>query len=225
MTELFIHRIYRAISPLFRRRRMRRFLHHMRPTNETTILDVGGYPGNWEGFAIDAKITLLNVHRIDLPPAWIDRRMSAVVGDGCNLPYEDQSFDIVFSNSVIEHVGDWGRQVYFAAEMRRVGKSLWIQTPARNFFVEPHLLTPFVHFLPIVLQRRLLRRFTIWGIMTKPTPAEVHAFFEQTRLITAPEMRKLFPDCEILRERFAGLTKSFIAIRDGRRAVSESRQT
>lgn len=193
---------------------MKLFLSRMQPTAETRILDVGGYPWNWVDFAVNAQITILNVHSVDMPPQLINRGVSFVVGDGCRLEYEDQTFDIVFSNSVIEHLGTWDRQLAFAAEMRRVGKALWIQTPARSFFMEPHLLTPFIHYLPTSVQKRLLRHFTIWGLMTKPTAQQIEAFFNETRLINGSEMMRLFPDCEILRERFAGLTKSFIAIRD-----------
>ena len=209
-----IHQIYAALSPLFRRRRMEHFLRRMRPSAATRILDVGGYPYNWADCPIQAQITLLNVHPFEIPQHLADRGMTSAIGDGCALQYQDQSFDIVFSNSVIEHVGAWERQVAFAAEMRRVGKALWIQTPARSFFIEPHLLTPFIHYLPLSTQRRLLRHFTVWGLMTKPTAMQVDAFLSETRLINEPEMRQLFPDCEIVHERFAGLTKSFIAIRD-----------
>jgi hypothetical protein len=54
----------------------------------------------------------------------------------------DQEYDIAFSNSVIEHVGDWERQAAFASEIRRVGKNLWIQTPAKECPIEPHYLAP-----------------------------------------------------------------------------------
>ena len=197
---------------------MRYFLLRMRPTAETRILDVGGYPGNWDDPKVDADITLLNIHPIDLSSRPSNYRMNAVVGDGCHLPYEDGAFDIVFSNSVIEHVGGWDRQMAFAAEMMRVGRALWIQTPARSFFVEPHLLTPFIHYFPRSIQRRLLRRFTIWGMITKPTPEQVETFLNEVRLLTEDEMNELFPDCQVLHERIAGLTKSFIAIRDAQRA-------
>jgi Methyltransferase domain len=63
-----------------------------------------------------------------------------LVGDGCKLNIPDESYDIAHSNSVIEHVGSWERQKQFASEIRRVGKSFWVQTPAREFFIEPHYL-------------------------------------------------------------------------------------
>ena len=136
-----------------------------------------------------------------------------VVGDGCKLGYSDQSFDVLYSNSVIEHVGTYERQQAFAAEARRVGRAVWIQTPARCFLIEPHLVTPFIHFLPRALQSHLLRYCTVWGLMTKPSPRQVKEFLDEVRLLTYAEMQRLFPDCEIRREKFLGMTKSYIAIR------------
>lgn len=133
--------------------------------------------------------------------------------DGCRMPFADRSFELLHSNSVIEHVGTWERQQAFAAEARRVGRTLWVQTPAREFLVEPHLLAPFVHWLPRGWQRRLIRNGTIWGLMTRPTPQQVGEFLNEVRLLTRGEMQQLFPDCRILTERFLGMSKSYIAIR------------
>jgi len=69
-----------------------------------------------------------------------------VLGDGTNLKYADREFDIAYSNSVIEHLSAYKNQQKFANEMRRVGQKVWCQTPARWFFIEPHYITPFIHF-------------------------------------------------------------------------------
>ncbi len=206
-----VHKIYGAVSPFFRKRRMKRFLQAMHPTAAMTILDVGGYPGNWETVSINSDVTTLNLHPVP-PPNQASARIRVAVGDGCNLPYPDKSFDVVFSNSVIEHVGTLERQRAFAREARRVGKALWIQTPARGFFIEPHLMAPFIHYLPQVLQRRLIR-LTPWAIVGKPTSEEIEQHFREVRLLSKAEFEQLFPDCEIQKECFAGLTKSFIAFR------------
>ncbi len=209
-----IHRLYAQLSPLFRRRRMRRFFSALAPQAHEWILDVGGTLGFWAEATVPAGITLLNR---EAPPAAMARqagpRRHFFTGDGCALPFPDGSFDIVFSNSVIEHVGTWERQQAFAAEARRVGRRLWIQTPAREFFVEPHLLAPFIHWLPRPWQRRLVRNFTLRGWIERPGPAEVDTFLDEVRLLTLAEMRTLFPDCTLLRERFCGMTKSYIAVR------------
>jgi len=207
-----IHSLYALISPWFRRRRMARFAAVMRPTEQTQILDVGGYPGCWPEGECSAQVTCVNPDRTTGYVASARRRM--LHGDGCALAFEERSFDIGYSNSVIEHLGTWERQQQFAAELRRVGNALWVQTPARWFFIEPHLIAPFIHYLPKAAQRPLLRWFTVWGWLTRPTPAQVDAFLAEVRLLTAAEMRALFPDCRLERERFLGVfTKSYIAVR------------
>lgn len=206
-----IHGIYGVISPLFRRRRLRWMQRQLSLRCGERVLDVGGYPWCWPPEATAARVTLLNrAFPTDRAP---EDRFTYLIGDGCALAFEDGAFDALFSNSVIEHVGTWERQQAFAREAQRVGRRLWVQTPAREFFVEPHLLAPFVHWLPPRTQRGLLRWFTPWGWMTRPSPAEVDGFLAEVRLLTRAEMRELFPDCEILTERFLGWPKSYIAVR------------
>jgi hypothetical protein len=207
-----IRRVYEVLLRGVRRRRMERFAAAFSPTPSTRILDVGGSPFNWGLSPVRGRVTLLNVspprERGDLP-----ERFALVTASGTDLPHRDRAFDIAFSNSVIEHLRSYGRQARFAAELRRVGRRLWVQTPARSFFFEPHLLTPFVHWLPKAWQRRLLRHATVWGWLARPGPAQVERFLRETRLLSYTEMRALFPDCEIHRERFLLMTKSYVAVR------------
>ena len=191
---------------------MRAFQRSFGNRETTTILDVGGTPFNWGLIAARCLITLLNLS----VPADVDAlppNITCVVGSGTRLDFEDGCFDVAFSNSVIEHLSSWERQQAFAREIRRVGRSLWVQTPARRFFVEPHLITPFVNYLPKRWQRRLLRNFTVWGWLARPSQEAVDRFLAETRLLDHEEMRRLFPDCEIRRERFLGFTKSYVAVR------------
>jgi len=203
------HWIYSRISPQFRRRRMRRFRILLQPAAGDTVLDVGGTAAFWSEQELPLKVTLLN------PDAAVATggTMTAVQGDGCALPFADGTFAIAFSNSAIEHVGTWARQQAFAGEIRRVATKLWVQTPAREFFIEPHLITPFIHWLPRRWQRRLMRHCTVRGWLDRPDARAVEAFLDEVRLLTFAEMKLLFPDCTILRERFLGLTKSYIAVR------------
>ena len=207
-----IHSIYGSVSPYFRRIRMRKFRSCIALAANETVLDVGGYPWFWTEIGLPNPITLLNV---EFPPDTPGKNpaYNFVTGDGCQLPFAADSFSVVFSNSVIEHVGTWERQQRFAAEARRVGRKLWVQTPAREFFIEPHLIAPFIHWLPMNWRRRLMRNFTLWGWFTRPSAAQVDAFLSEVRLLTRSEMRLLFPDCEILEEKFFGFTKSYIAVR------------
>lgn len=130
------------------------------------------------------------------------------------LSAQDNSFDIAYSNSVIEHVGDWESQKAFAHEVRRVARRYYVQTPSRGFFIEPHFIGLFLHWFPKKAQRKLLPflslRYWISG--------ESRTFFDdlvhEVNLLTAKQMRELFPDARIVRERFLGMTKSLFAIRD-----------
>jgi hypothetical protein len=191
---------------------MREFVKTFDPSPSTTILDVGGSSLNWKLVDIKSQITLLN---LSLPQNMESEPdcFKFVIGSGLDLKYADSEFDICYSNSVIEHVGSFEDQRRFANEIRRVGRKIWVQTPARSFFFEPHLLTPFIHFLPKNAQRKLLRNFTIWGLITRPDKAEVEKILAEIRLLSYDEMKVLFPDCEIRKEKFLFLTKAFIAVR------------
>lgn len=151
-----IHSIIKRIVPLFRRKRMELFIKTFRPTGTTRILDVGGTALNWEMIKCDSKITLLNL-KIPQNASSFSPQYTFVVGDGTKMMYSDNQFDIACSNSAIEHLGSFERQQAFAAELRRTAKKIWVQTPSRWFFVEPHFLTPFIHYLPKGWQHRLLR--------------------------------------------------------------------
>ncbi len=197
---------------------MRRFARAFGVTNETRILDVGGTPFNWLLLHVRPHITIVNMPRAREA---FDEHFTCVFADGRALPFADHSFDIVFSNSVIEHVGDGESQRQFAEEITRVGRAYWVQTPNRMFPVEPHLLTPFLHFLPAPWQRRIAKKFTVWALIERPSPDRwefyIEHFLRDIRLLDAGDMQRLFPGAEIVRERLGGLTKALIAVRRVRR--------
>ena len=200
----------------FRAKRMRRFLRTFPDAGKSRVLDVGGTAEIWEltpGAA--GRVFLLN-----MPRAAADKEgttAEVIYGDGCRLPFADGAFDIVFSNSVIEHVGDGEAQQRFADETRRTGRGYWVQTPNRYFPVEMHLMTPFVHLLPRSWRAFIVRRFTVWQWIHRPSPDRkrfyVEHFISDIRLLSAADMRRLFPDAVILRERFLLFTKSLVAYR------------
>jgi len=208
-----IYSLYRAFQPRLRQRRQRLFLDLFAPDAATRILDVGGHVYDWDGVVpIASPVTFVNV---TYPP--LDRplppRFTCLLGDGRRLPFADGSFDIVYSNSVIEHLGHWADQVQFARELRRVGRQLFVQTPNRWFFVEPHFLAPGVHLLPRRAARRLLPWCSVRGWWRRGDNVSLPALAEELRLLTRREMQALFPDCAIYRERWLGMTKSLIAVR------------
>jgi hypothetical protein len=193
---------------------MQRFVRECGITAETRVLDIGGTPVNWELIPVTPRLVLLNMPSSE-EVFGIASGIPWVAADGRQLPFRDAAFDIVFSNSVIEHVGDRTSQERFAREVARVGRAYWVQTPNRWFPVEQHLLTPFVHWLPKRWQGAILRRGTVWSALTRPTPDRrefyVEHFLRDIRLLGARELARFFPEARIVRERFLGMTKSLIA--------------
>ena len=114
---------------------------------------------------------------------------------------------------MIEHVGGLKEQALFAKEILRCGRQVYVQTPNKWFPIEPHLIAPFIHWLPFSVLRKLVRWLSVWGWVTKPDQRQVDEFLKNIRLLDLKEVTELFPGCEIRRERFLGLTKSFIIVR------------
>jgi hypothetical protein len=172
-------------------------------------LDLGGGGILWDEVVYPSKVTLVNVD-----PGIPAGRYELIVADAINTGFEDRSFSLAFSNSLIEHVGDYARQGQLANEIRRLSDQIWCQTPNRWFPIEPHYLGLFIHWLPRRWQMPwMIRYFTIWGLAAKPDRKRIIEFRNEVRLLSRREVKKLFPDCEILTERVFGIPKSFVAVK------------
>lgn len=178
-----------------------------------SILDVGGSLGFWQRGNFDSEpgitLTLLNLGqpRGELPP-----NFSFMVGDARHMPeFADGQFDVVFSNSTIEHVGDLDDQRRMAQEVQRVGKRYFVQTPNRYFPIEPHFLFPWFQFLPIATRVWLLQNFSFSRMGKVSDSARALKLVTEIRLLNKQEMRTLFPGAKIYDERFGGLVKSIVA--------------
>lgn len=173
-----------------------------------SILDIGGTVRYWEsrGFQNNENytITLLNLVGGDSPYS----NIRIVTGDAVNLSaFADQSFDLAFSNSVIEHLTTWDRQVEMAREVIRVGRYFFVQTPNKYFPIEPHFLVPFFQFLPYSLQLSILTKTKLsrakkWPILRAET------YLKEIRLLSRHEMKRLFPGSKVYDEKVGGLVKS-----------------
>lgn len=177
------------------------------------ILDVGGTVAFWEhrGWADrdDCEITLLNLKAEDSPYSQI----RSTVGSATAMPeHADGSFDVAFSNSVIEHVFTLDNQRKMAAEVRRVAKGYWVQTPNFWFPIEPHFHVPGWQWMPQSLRIALLRRFRCGWRGPCSDRKEAAELVREVRLMTGREMRECFPDAHLYAERFKGLVKSWVAI-------------
>jgi Methyltransferase domain len=208
-----IHRVYKVFQDYFRPRRKRAFMTLFpEVTSGASVVDIGGTSGWWrEDFPKGINISIVNIdddHRDNV----IESGFKFYMADGRKLPFADGEFDLSFSNSVIEHVGDLGDQRRFAMEALRCGKKLYLQTPAKWFPVEPHMMTVFIQWLPFGLARRLVRYLSLWGLVAKPSQKQIDQMLLTTRLMTKRELQQIFPGARIMEEKFLGLTKSFIVI-------------
>ena len=177
------------------------------------ILDVGGTVAFWRTMGLCGEpgisITTLN---LEPDPGDTEPGVVALQGDARDLSrFADGSFDVVFSNSVLEHVGGKEDQRRAAREMQRVGKAYFVQTPNRMFPIEPHFLFPFFQFLPLAVKIFLLTHLHLgWcGKISDREQARREA--EGIDLLTRRRFREFFPEAEIWDERFYGLVKSFVA--------------
>jgi|ADGO01.1.fsa_nt_gi Methyltransferase domain. len=205
----------REMNSLATTMRRRRFALFIRLLNKLprpiTILDVGGTQRFWETMRFadsDVLVVLLNI----TAPAVTLPNFIGLAGDARDMhQFADDEFDVVFSNSVIEHVGDFANQRRMASEIRRVGKRYFVQTPSRSFPIEPHFLYPYFQFWPMSIRVAMLSRWDVGWWKRIPDPAAARAELESIQLLSARQMRELFPDGTIYRERLLGLTKSYIA--------------
>ena len=137
--------------------------------------------------------------------------MQLIQGDACTAVFPHGQFDIVISNSLLEHVGGHMQRERLAEVILRNASRHWVQTPNRYFPIEPHWFFPGFQFLP-VRGRVLVSRFWPLSHRRAATAAQAAHLVAGVELIGPGEMRRLFPSSEIWVERFAGLPKSIVAI-------------
>jgi hypothetical protein len=178
------------------------------------VLDLGGTVDTWRQSPVrPAHVTVLNLYE---PGESDDDSILPLTGDACQAADVlasadvDTSFAVVFSNSLIEHVGGHARRSELARQVRELAPRHWVQTPYRYFPVEPHWLFPGMQFMPAAARVKIA---THWPLVhTKPASideARQHVLW--TELVSITEMGDYFPTSRILHERVFGITKSLIA--------------
>jgi SAM-dependent methyltransferase len=190
----------------------------MRPAEDLKLLDIGAEAGlngeenqqligayRWRKNVVAGNIS--EEHVASLKKRYPE--IEAVVADACDLPWPDKHFDIVYSNAVIEHVGDFERQKKMAAEIMRVGKRWFVTTPNRWYPFEFHMRLPFVTWLPfdgylrvgrIVWYNHVKGRYTRGGRR------------DDLRLMTARELRACFPGSKIIKQRVTFMAETLIVV-------------
>ncbi|MBN1187082.1 MAG: hypothetical protein JXB49_32690 [Bacteroidales bacterium] len=186
---------------------------------KVTLIDIGGTRLYWQIIpdsflrAHQVSITIVNLpsHK---PLPVNDEVFDFLEGDGCQLTaFQDHIFNIAHSNSVIEHVGSDSKRIKFADELRRVAKSYFLQTPNYWFPFEPHFFCPFFQWLPKTLKMYLVMHYDMGWFRKANSPEEAVEIINSCNLLRKKELKKLFPEATIYKEKFMFLTKSFMVIK------------
>lgn len=204
------------VSQWNRRRKWSLFQREFSPSADWKVLDVGYSDEEFQEtdnfiekhYPYPEQLTALGV---DEPKRFPERypTVRVVHYDGVTFPFEDDEFDLVWSNAVIEHVGPRDRQLNFLREIRRVGKRAIVTTPNRHFPVEVHTRTPFLHFLPEPVFHAYLK------LIGKDWAAKDYMW-----LLSKSDLKGLLAEAGITRYRlvqnkFAGFTLDFVVLIDG----------
>jgi hypothetical protein len=209
------HRLVEAQGSIGDRRRTRRwerFARTFTDIDSMSVIDLGGTVEAWRRAPVrPASLHIVNLTPKDVEaPGWILLDQA----DACNLPTHISSgrYDLVFSNSVIEHVGGHSQRQRFAGAIHTLANRHWIQTPYRYFPVEPHWLFPGFQFLPLSARAEISRH---WPLAHSPVSTREESIRQamSVELISRTEMAFYFPDSAIWNERALGLVKSLIAIK------------
>jgi len=198
-------RMGRPVHKALRGQKLALFFRLVGASSKSTLLDIGG------GTGIDSEFVPLyrafqNVTVVNLTPPQSELcslpNVRHEIADGCRLPYESKSFDWIFSNAVLEHVGSAERQRQFSDEIRRVARcGYFVTTPNKSFPIEPHSLLPFYQFLSESWQRRVVH-FSPYYL----------DHYEEIRLVYANQLRQMFPEAHIRSIGFPIVGTSLVAM-------------
>lgn len=202
-----------SLAAWARRRRWKVVLERFPDLQSARVIDLGGTQAFWERSPVrPAHLTVVNLY----PPKgesapWVD----VVAGDACSAEKWSggKTYDIVFSNSTIEHVGGHDRCQAFARSVRSLAPRHWVQTPYRYFLIEPHWVFPGFQFLPLALRHRvgshwpLSHTRSLGGTVDDPVEDVM-----SVELLSRTAFRHYFPESQIISESLLGITKSLIAV-------------
>lgn len=200
-----------SFSSRFRQRRMLEFYRRFPNLESCRLLDLGGTLDFWETVPIAPReLVVVNLAK---QSAQSSVRGQSVCADACDFDTRDWGeFDIVFSNSLIEHVGGIHRRETLALSIRRAAPHYWVQTPNRYFPIEPHWQFPGLQFLPMPARVQVAQRWHFGHMKCADYDQAVEACL-WTELLSATEFRSLFPDGMLWKERVAGVTKSLVMVK------------
>lgn len=202
------HKVVRLMQPTTRGRRMTQFEQIFAPAPGTRVIDLGGTSVIWNLVKTPLDITIVNLPSANLKKTVTSHHQLTIVeGDATQLRcYADNSFDIVFSNSVIEHVGGEANERKFAGEARRLAPSYFVETPSVYFPIEAHTGIPFWWAIPGFIRARICKRW-------ERTLPDWNEMVLGTTFISRRQLQSYFPDGTIRTERVLGITKAYYVYR------------
>ncbi len=211
--------VFSKYSSISRKSKMELFNRIMKPAENEILLDVGAQAGPYNSNSmqmINSYPWKKNISAVNISSEQIESinkyypEVNTVVADACKLPWPDKYFDIVYSNAVIEHVGDFHRQMEMASEIMRVGKRWFVSTPNRWYPFEFHSRLPLVTWLPCKGYLWASSLFSYNHVKGKYTIGikKTH----NLRLLSSRELRKCFPGSRIIKHRVTFMAEVLIAV-------------
>jgi hypothetical protein len=193
----------------FRQHRSEEFKRRFPDLADMRVLDLGGYAVSWTVLGLrPGNLTVVNLDRDKGPhEPWMD----IVQADACAGGFG--KYDLVFSNSLMEHLGGHARREQFANVVQESAPSWWIQTPYRYFPIEPHWVFPCFQFLPFRMRVMVCQHWNTLNMPACKDPDQAADIVASIELISATEMHTYFPTSEVWFERVAGIPKSLVAIK------------
>jgi hypothetical protein len=198
-----------SLTHRFRQQRLEEFKRRFPDLADMRVLDLGGTAVSWGVLGLrPASVTVVNLDHDGkgTNEPW----MEIVHADACAGGFGQ--YDMVFSNSLMEHLGGHARRQQFANVVRESAPAWWVQTPYRYFPIEPHWVFPGFQFLPFRMRVLICQHWSMLHMPACKDAAEAADLVASTELISGTEMRTYFPNSEIWFERIAGIPKSLVAI-------------
>lgn len=179
--------------------------------SEMRVLDLGGTPQSWKLAPLMPRaVTTVNLQTLESD----NPSVTPIAGDACNLPASvaNDRFDLVFSNSLLEHVGGHIQRQQLADNVHRLADRHWVQTPYRYFPIEPHWVFPGFQWLPYEARVQISLRWNRGHVRTHSRD-QAENIVDEIDLVGISQMRRYYPSSTIWYEKFAGLVKSLVAIK------------
>lgn len=209
-----IEKLAQRVSRESRKKKFGQFLSFCVPNSNITILDVGVNTEEYSEadnyleryYPYPQNITAVGIEDMTS----FEKRypqVKTIQGTGLNLTFPDNSFDICYSNAVIEHVGDINKQLQFLSELYRVGRRGYLTTPNRFFPIEIHTRIPLLHLF--------LSKKSFDAFLTRIGKA--WAAGEYMHLLSEKELRSILQKANItnytfIKNRFLGFPMTFTII-------------